>query len=830
MNHIHDQAQAILALLGDDSDSVPLDVLGSKAAECATSLIECGSADQAVRLVDEIRVKGGSHLGADAQLALGGIRLRALLVLDRVTDAEDETAALKPLFSSGAVFPVVRECEILVLVCEAGCLWRRNQVSESIRRLDALRSELLEFKDGATSCYCALELHSAHMRAGDLVGARACAIEAWVVARRIRSAYWEALSSVYVARTEMDQGRWSIASHAIRDALKIFAQAGNTFFLRQAKQVAGVIALKTGHLARGLELADEVREQTAVERAAVAYWNACMLRALVFIHQGKFAEARKTLDEEPEWQAPSKFSRHSLLTSEYLGDIELEQGNAKQALSRYAPALTQALALVPRGDVVAELRRRIAECHLLLGDPKTALGEAVEALAHCREIHERYDEAATHRVIAMAHAALGEHADAKKAFDAGFAEYDEIETPYEWGKLWLAYGDWLAADSAGSYRNLSAAREAYVAAIDYFERIGAAYRLEQVRKRLAGLDETMRLEGAVYAPTFGKVRPARRPRHSAELLRRSQWALDTFGLVTRSAPLLEMLQEIGRVAASDLPVLVLGESGTGKELVARGVHLLSGRTGEFMAINCSAVPEAMLEGEFFGYMRGSFTNAVADKPGLFEVAHDGTVFLDEIGEMSPDLQAKLLRFLETGTLRRVGATRDQRVDTRIVAATNRERAVLQSGNGFRSDLYYRLAHAVYELPPLRARGDDLELLIEHFLATYNRAAGKHTRFGDAALGRLLQHAWPGNVRELQAVIRKLVVAASREAVFTPRDLPMLEGTDTGSDFIGETLANEKKRIVAALEQAHWVKTDAAHLLRISRTTLLSKMKRLGVEG
>jgi two-component system response regulator HydG len=206
------------------------------------------------------------------------------------------------------------------------------------------------------------------------------------------------------------------------------------------------------------------------------------------------------------------------------------------------------------------------------------------------------------------------------------------------------------------------------------------------------------------------------------------------------------------------------------------------------------------------------------------------VFLDEIGEMSPDLQAKLLRFLETGTLRRVGATRDQQVDTRIVAATNRERASLQSGNSFRSDLYYRLAHAVYELPPLRARGDDLELLINHFLDVYNRANQKSTRFSEPALARMLQHGWPGNVRELRAVIHKLVVAAPAHAVFTPRELPLVDSNAAANNFLGETVSNEKKRILAALEQAHFVKTEAANILRISRTTLLSKMKRMGIEG
>jgi len=291
-----------------------------------------------------------------------------------------------------------------------------------------------------------------------------------------------------------------------------------------------------------------------------------------------------------------------------------------------------------------------------------------------------------------------------------------------------------------------------------------------------------------------------------------------------------MLEEIASVAVSDMPVLVLGESGTGKELVARGIHDLSGRTGEFLAINCSAVPEAMLEGEFFGYMRGAFTNAVADKPGLFEVAHEGTVFLDEIGEMSPDLQSKLLRFLETGTLRRVGATRDTTVATRILAATNRERGALQSGNGFRSDLYYRLAHAVYELPPLRERGDDIELLLDHFLELFTKQAGREVRLAPSVRERLLQHGWPGNVREMRSVLQKLVVAARPDGIVTPRDLPALEGDHAPADYLAERDAGEKRRILKALEQARFIKTDAAKLLRISRTTLVGKMKRLGIEG
>jgi two-component system NtrC family response regulator len=394
----------------------------------------------------------------------------------------------------------------------------------------------------------------------------------------------------------------------------------------------------------------------------------------------------------------------------------------------------------------------------------------------------------------------------------------------------MAYGDWLASEGAAAYRNDSAAVEAYRAAMDHFERIGAEFKLGEARERLESLEARMKSEGESYAPTTAKVRPARRPRLSAELLRRSQWALDTFGMVTRNVHLLGMLEEIASVSVSDLPVLVLGESGTGKELVARGVHALSGRTGEFVAINCSAVPEQMLEGEFFGYMRGAFTNAVADKPGLFEVAHEGTVFLDEIGEMSLDLQSKMLRFLETGVLRRVGATRDTQVETRIVAATNRSRSGLQGGSNFRSDLYYRLAHAVYELPPLRERGDDVELLLDHFLEHFSRQTGNAVRLAPVVRTRLLAHGWPGTIRELRSVVNKVVVSVRSDGIVTPRELPLLDSTDAPANFLAERNAQEKKRVLRALEQADYNKTDAARTLRISRTTLLGMMKRLGVAG
>jgi transcriptional regulator with PAS, ATPase and Fis domain len=315
---------------------------------------------------------------------------------------------------------------------------------------------------------------------------------------------------------------------------------------------------------------------------------------------------------------------------------------------------------------------------------------------------------------------------------------------------------------------------------------------------------------------------------NAELTRRSQWALETFGMVTRSEGILEMLEDIARVAVSDLPVLVLGESGTGKELVAHGVHRLSGRVGEFLAINSSAVPESMLESEFFGHLKGAFTNALADKVGLFEAAHEGTIFLDEIGEMSVDLQAKLLRYLETGVMRRVGSTRDLSTNVRVVAATNRSREDLQRGVGFRSDLYYRLAHAVYTLPPLRQRGDDVDLLISHLLAQFNAAAQRDVRLTDAARARLTEYGWPGNIRQLRAVLQKLVVSAPHDRPLTPRELPLEHEPDAPAGLNDELDAQERTAIEKALRETNGNKTRAATILDLRRTSLIAKMKRLGL--
>jgi DNA-binding NtrC family response regulator len=242
----------------------------------------------------------------------------------------------------------------------------------------------------------------------------------------------------------------------------------------------------------------------------------------------------------------------------------------------------------------------------------------------------------------------------------------------------------------------------------------------------------------------------------------------TTGLLTEDPAMKEVLATLDRVAASELPVLIQGDSGTGKELIARALHRKSPRAnGPFVAVNCAAVPENLLESELFGHEKGAFTGALSRKPGLFEVADHGVLFLVEIGEVSGQVQVKLLRAIETKEFFRVGSTRPARTDVRIVSATNKHlKNEMQSG-GFREDLYYRLNGVTLRLPPLRDRKQDIPLLAMHFL---QKAAPKRN-ISSRAMETLRSYSWPGNVRELQMVIQRAAILSNTDAI-EPDDLPL----------------------------------------------------------
>jgi len=311
-------------------------------------------------------------------------------------------------------------------------------------------------------------------------------------------------------------------------------------------------------------------------------------------------------------------------------------------------------------------------------------------------------------------------------------------------------------------------------------------------------------------------------------------------IVGESPRLREIRQMIQTVAPTDARVLVLGESGTGKELVAGALHSLSRRSREnYVRINCAAIPDTLLESELFGHEKGSFTGALRQKPGRVEEADGGSIFLDEIADMSRPLQAKLLRFLEDGTFTRVGGTQELRVNVRLIAATNRDIVEAIRSEQFREDLFHRLNVVQLRLPPLRERGEDVELLAEHFLKYFAVAMNKPVpKLSRAARQKLVAHNWPGNVRELRNVIeRALILESSREVQAT--SLPdfhletrLRRGTVPRvieGQSLDEIMANfERDLISGLLEQNHFSLSKTAEQLKISRHALRYRMQRMSI--
>jgi len=316
----------------------------------------------------------------------------------------------------------------------------------------------------------------------------------------------------------------------------------------------------------------------------------------------------------------------------------------------------------------------------------------------------------------------------------------------------------------------------------------------------------------------------------------------TRSLVGSSAAMRRVHDMVAQVATTKTNVLVSGESGTGKELVARGIHDLSERREKpFIAVNCGAIPENLLESELFGHVRGAFTGAVSNKPGLVETADGGTLFLDEIGELPQSLQVKLLRLIQEKTLRRVGGNHDQRIDVRIVAATHRDlRAEAEAGR-FREDLYYRLNVIQIVLPSLRERMEDIPLLVQHFLEKYRRELGKEVQgLSGAAMEKILAYPFPGNVRELENLIER-AVALARGPLLDADVLPssVLERsakhrtpapTPVEGANLDEILASYERGLLSdALQRAGGVKKRAAKLLGISFRSFRYRLEKLGLD-
>jgi len=370
--------------------------------------------------------------------------------------------------------------------------------------------------------------------------------------------------------------------------------------------------------------------------------------------------------------------------------------------------------------------------------------------------------------------------------------------------LLTAYAEWKSAKDA-----------IRLGALDYFEKGAEPDELyHRIDKALA-------------------ARALRRENENLRAQLRERYGLP--GVIAQSPAMHAVLDLVERVAPTDATLLIQGESGTGKEVIAKAVHHASARAARpFVAVNCGAVPETLLESELFGYMRGAFTGAAVSKLGLFEEADGGTLFLDEIAETPAALQVKLLRTLQSGEVRRLGATQASTIDVRVIAATNGDLAALISQGSFREDLFYRLNVIQVVLPPLRDRREDIPALAEHFLTRSAGKLGRELRLSPGALERLLRYPWPGNVRELENALERAAILA-RSDVLEPGDLPPHVAAGLQ---LGPSPALPRQTTLAEAERAHILQTrerfgrnhsGAAEALGIGRTTLWRKLKEYGID-
>ncbi|MCA9473742.1 MAG: sigma-54 dependent transcriptional regulator [Nitrospirales bacterium] len=335
------------------------------------------------------------------------------------------------------------------------------------------------------------------------------------------------------------------------------------------------------------------------------------------------------------------------------------------------------------------------------------------------------------------------------------------------------------------------------------------------------------------------VRRAIEHKHSLEesqMLREQVSSSNPLSNIQGNSPaLVTVYKLIARVAPTDSTVLIQGESGTGKELIARAIYANSSRKdGPFVAVDCGTLAETLLESELFGHEKGSFTGAVSSKKGLLESAHGGTCFLDEIGDISPVLQSKLLRVLQEHEIRRVGGVASLEVDVRILAATNKNLKKLVEQGKFREDLYYRLNVVTIVLPPLRDRFQDIPTLVDHFLAKYGTMGSKKvTNVGSQAMALLMQYDWPGNVRELEHTIEHAIVMAGRSTIM-PQDLPETitsqGASKPASPSAWKTLEQlEREHILRVLEAYHGDEARTAEILGVHRKTIQRKLKEYGYQ-
>ena len=686
---------------------------------------------------------------------------------------------------------------------------RRDEFEVALEHCNRGRVLCLErLQESEVSAFCLVE-GSIRLRRGQYRQAKNSYEEAIVAARRSGMRQLECRATMNLGLALKNSGDLVGAERALRHALTESAQFGQALQGRCELNLANVL-VRRGEWRDAIALAQS--SQTTFRKLGLTgYANSCqILEARVLRLLGRPEAAQKLLYSALDESKSVAKARNTVIAMEFMGDCAGDLGDFEHAADLLREALILARGRGAATDLVVECSRALARAELGNGNQGAALALIEESVRLARAQGDVFELAGSLIVLADVQLAIGLETSASSAF----VEAHELARQAGCKHEQALSAERLALIALRSGRAASALDLSTEARM-LFEQIGAAAHLASSSELLT---RSLRERGSERQLTEGDNEVSL-GYHAAPLVRG--------GIITGDPRVRRVLETIAVLAPQAINILILGESGTGKELIAQAVHRASGRTGPLVPVNCSAFPGDLIEGELFGHSRGAYTGADKERPGLFEFANKGTLFLDEIGDMPIKAQARLLRALESGEVRRLGENTARNVDVRVVAATHRHLMEMVGGGQFRLDLYYRLAGYVVELPAIRDRQNDATLLIEHYLHYFNNVQGKTVTLSSRLRSELATHSWPGNVREIKMVMHRLVSLSWGNSVI--ERLPFALDGGARPKSLPEVLeAEEKRRILDALQAHNWNKSKASTTLGTSRTTLIGKMKRMGI--
>ncbi len=648
---------------------------------------------------------------------------------------------------------------------------------------------------------------------------------------------------IVLGNIERDLGKYGEAEKAYRDAESIFRRNDDIVNAGEAlNRMAGVLFRKGDpdgslrYLLEAVEMARKVNDRrklaylfgnigrvyTLLGKLAAAEENiqfniglsseygdevelarAYLSLGYVQILQDKWMRAEESLEKGHEYVRRNNMEKEMVIYLTYLGELFIRKGDDEAGQQALEQAVAKGRRMAPEALLTARPLRHLAELALKKGEYRKAQITIHRALGIVEKLGSTVDAGAMHRIAAACHEKLAQLDNAREEYFKALEILEENKSRLELADCLAAMGSSALYDTGAQVRYLCRAE-------DLYQSCGVQAKVTETQRRLGKLEIGVCI--SANNPTAGQENSV--PFH------------------TRNPKMVRIISQLNLLKDSDLPLLITGETGTGKDYLARYFHSIARPDGPYVAVNCAAVPDTLIESELFGYQKGAFTGADNNKQGLFLAANGGVILLDEVGELPLALQAKLLSIIETKRLRPLGTAQEVTLDLKIVAATNRDLYAMVKDGTFRLDLYYRLAGITFELPPLRERKEDIPYFLELFMRRDGLING--SRPDPALIRQFMDYEWPGNIRQLENKVKHLAVMASlaKEGSITELSRSFFEEKreeETNSLF-EQVERFEKRLLLEALAASNGNKSEAARILAIHESTLRAKMKRYSLEA